>query len=229
VTIGLLQCDHVPRDLVDAAGGDYDDLFRRRFPKLDLRIYDASSGELPADVDECDGYLTSGSRHSVYDDIEWIHALAATVRTIRVSRIPFVGICFGHQMIAHALGGIVRRSPRGWGVGIHEMHVSHPQVWMQPPLESPRIYLSCQDQIEQLPAGTQTLATGTVVEISMIMLYDMLGIAGHPEFTRDYAEALYELRRVRIGDSAAGAAFASLDDGDDADLVAEWITNFLIR
>ena len=225
--IGLLQCDHVPAGLAAAGGGDYPQRFQARFPDLELRTYDLTRHEFPARVDECAGYLTTGSHYSVYDDIDWIKRLAEFTHRVRLARLPLVGICFGHQMLAHALGGRVERAERGWGVGIHQMSVIAPQPWMQPVHPAPGLFMSCQDQIVALPEGSRILATGDTVTVSMQLLDGhMLGVGGHPEFSADYARAIYELRRTRVGDERIEAALATMDSPDDGPLVARWITQF---
>ena len=80
-------------------------------------------GELPATLDACDAYLCTGSRASVYDEAGWIHALKDFVRQAYAAGKPFVGICFGHQMLAEALGGKTSKAPQGWGAGIHTVEV----------------------------------------------------------------------------------------------------------
>lgn len=226
--VGLLQCDHVPAPLLAAAGGDYDVMFQQRFQRLELRVYDCVNGEFPSQPHECDGYLVTGSRHSVYDDLAWIAHLASLVREIHAAGIPYAGVCFGHQMLAHALGGRVARSERGWGAGIHPMVVQEQLAWMDPFHSSPRSFMSCQDQIVRMPPAGHTLATGPTVAVSMMSVgSSMVGVAGHPEFTEKYAEAVYGLRRHQLGEDTHTAALGSLTEPDDGPLLADWLTNFL--
>src|SRR5262245_43448587 len=105
--IGLPVCDHVRAEFLGISG-DYEDMFRRRFaehPYVDIVAYDAIAGELPSSPDDADAWLTTGSRHSVNDDEKWIRDLEAFVLRVHDTGVPFVGICFGHQLIAKALGG----------------------------------------------------------------------------------------------------------------------------
>ena len=80
-------------------------------------------GERPASALDFDGWLITGSRHGVYDDLFWMPPLQDFIRELADQQIPLVGICFGHQIIAEALGGRVVKSDRGWGVRLHRYHV----------------------------------------------------------------------------------------------------------
>src|SRR5688572_13154507 len=106
--IGLLQCDHV-RDEYRHIGGDYDEMFQRWLP-AECRIYRVVDGEAPRNIGECAAYVSTGSHASVYDDEPWISRFAELVRAIHAAGAPMLGVCFGHQMIAHALGGRVAKS-----------------------------------------------------------------------------------------------------------------------
>ena len=119
--VGLLECDHVDERFRDATDGDYLELFGRLFgahvPDLELRPFDVVGGELPDGPEVCDGWVCTGSRHSAYDDLPWIADLQAFIREVAAAGRPFVGICFGHQVLAQALGGRVERAS-GWGAGV---------------------------------------------------------------------------------------------------------------
>ena len=111
--IGLLECDHVAERYLPIAG-DYGDMFGRWWrdadPDAEVVRYDAHRGVLPERPDECDAWLCTGSSASVYDDEPWIDGLADFVRAVHVARVPLVGVCFGHQLLAHALGGRTERA-----------------------------------------------------------------------------------------------------------------------
>jgi GMP synthase-like glutamine amidotransferase len=223
--IGLLQCDHVD-DRFRSVSGDYDAMFREWLPG-EWRVYDMAALECPASIDECDAYVTTGSRASVYDDQPWIHAFADLVRRIDSAKVPFLGMCFGHQMMAQALGGRVARSSKGWAVGVHEFRVNIRESWMDPPLESFRVLMSCQDQVQALPPESIVLASNTHCPVGLFRVRNMLGLQGHPEFSPAYAEALLKHRAAIIGSERVDAALATLARPVNRSELSCWASRFL--
>ena len=231
MNIGLLGCDDVPERFRHIAGG-YRDMFEKllapHIPDLRLTWFDAVKGELPAGTDACDAYVCTGSRSSVYEDRDWIVQLKDYVRRLHEARKPFVGICFGHQLLAESLGGEVKPAPQGWGVGILEMHITHPEPWMQPVRSNCKLEYIHADQVQELPPDSVVLAAAPHCPVAMFRVGDtMLGIEGHPEFPAPYVEALVSSRKERIGTERAQAALASLTEKADDQVVARWIANFL--
>ena len=103
--------------------GDYDALFRDLLAGhgFDFVTFAVLDGEFPASVEDADAWLITGSRHGVYEDHDWIPPLEALIRKIDARRLPLVGVCFGHQIIAQALGGKVEKFKGGWSVGAHRI------------------------------------------------------------------------------------------------------------
>jgi len=229
--IGLLECDHV-LDRFRHIGGDYRDmftaLFARHAPSLSLQPFDVCNGEFPRAVDECAGYLCTGSRYSVYDDVDWIHRLKDFVRQLRDADQPFVGICFGHQILAEALGGQVAKAAQGWGVGAHNIELVRQEAWMQPPQPSCRLQYMHQDQVQRLPADSSVLGQSAHCPVAMFRVgTTMLGVQAHPEFPAAYSDALLLDRIERIGADRVQAARASLAQATDEGMMTQWIAAFL--
>jgi GMP synthase-like glutamine amidotransferase len=225
--IGLLECDHVMPELRQF-GGDYRDMFPALLPTLEFVPYDVCMGQFPAGVDDCEAWLCTGSRYSVYDGEGWIQELKDFVRELHRSEKKFVGICFGHQLLGEALGGRVRKSERGWCVGVHTFSALQVEDWMAPPLDSLNLLMSCQDQVVVLPEGATLLASAPDCEVGMFRVGShMLGIQAHPEFPLAYARALMEMRLSRIGEETVQRSRATFGLPVHAPAVAEWMLQFL--
>jgi GMP synthase-like glutamine amidotransferase len=231
VNIGLLECDHVAGRFPHIPGGyreAFGALLEPHMPKLRFTYFDACHGEVPAILAACDAYVCTGSQFSVYEPLDWIAPLQDFVLRLHQAKKPFVGICFGHQVLAQALGGEVRKADWGWGVGVHPMSFTRQEPWMQPPLETCRLQYMHQDQVAVPPPGSVVLARSEHCQIAMFRAGEsMLGIEGHPEFSAAYSEALIRLRTERIGKQRAQQALASLRQPTDGVAVGKWIANFL--
>ncbi|MEM7362527.1 MAG: HAD-IA family hydrolase [Pseudomonadota bacterium] len=236
--LGILQVDHV-RDPLREEHGDYDVMFMGLFAgqRLDLRIYNALEGELPDSMQECDGYLITGSRFSTYDQEPWIERLKLWVVHAHQARCKLIGICFGHQLIADALGGQVGPATSGWRVGVHEnQFVGAPAQQRVVALQdvtgsSPapfNLLFSHQDQVLEMPPGATLLATGDDCPCAMYTVGDhILCLQGHPEMNSRYVSDLLQMRRPVIGDALADRGLTSLDMPTHQRRVAEWIVSFL--
>jgi GMP synthase-like glutamine amidotransferase len=225
--IGLLECDEVTGRFAAVAGG-YREMFAALLPEARFAYYRAHEGELPAAADQCEAWVCTGSRYSVYDGLDWVFRLSGFIREVRTAQKPFVGICFGHQALAHALGGEVAKAPQGWGVGVLPLRILSNEAWMRPPRTEVRIQHMHQDQVQRLPDGAVVLGRSEHCEVGMFRVGEtMLGIEGHPEFPPAFAEALIRARRQSIGAEKSEAALATLRQPSDGPLVGRWIARFL--
>lgn len=229
--VGLLACDEVAERFQHVAG-TYTDMFTQllapHIPGMELVRYEAREGRLPSAPDACDAWITTGSRASVYDDEPWIRATAGFIREVADAGRPFVGICFGHQLLAQALGGEVKRAPGGWGAGVLPMEVLSTEPWMQPPRDVVRMQYMHADQVTRAPAGAEVTGAAPHCPVAMFRAGErLLGIEGHPEFPAAYARALIEDRRARIGEGAARDALARVDAPMDTPVLGAWIARFM--
>lgn len=224
--IALLECDHVAPDLQHIAG-DYGDMFVTRIaaadPDLEVVRVDAVGGEPLPTVGDHDGYVITGSRHSITDALPWLDGVRDLLVDAHAAEAPVVGICFGHQLIAQVFGGRVERAAAGWGVGVHEATLVEPRTWMDPPAERFRLLVSHQDQVTDLPPGATLLATSDHAPVAAFELGSLVGFQGHPEFVADYAAALLDRRVELIGAEVVDRARRSLGTATDHDTVTRWM------
>ena len=228
--IGILQCDEVLAEL-KPEHGDYPQMFERLLrevaPAWQIVTYRAVDGELPDCVNACDGYMTTGSRYGVNDGHPWIGELESFVAQLARAGSQFVGICFGHQLLARVLGGDVARSGLGWGVGVTSNQVSVRKAWMEPFQPRMDLVASHQDQVTVLPQGAEVLAGSAFCQYYMVQ-YDshLMTIQGHPEYSKAYSKALMERRKDRIPAERIREGNASLSAPIDDHLCMQWIVNF---
>jgi len=229
--LGILKTDTVLPEWVPEYG-EYPDMFitllGRLDPSLEFVVYDVEHGEYPADIDEVDGYLITGSKSSVYDDKPWIHRLMAFVRELHARRKKLVGICFGHQLGAQALGGKTVKSPKGWGVGCQTHHFYRRPPWHDGGDADLHILVSHQDQVVENAPGAEVLAGSEFCENAVVQVGDdILTFQGHPEFVPGYAREIMELREEGIGEEVYRKGMASLSQPAEGERVGRWILNFL--
>jgi GMP synthase-like glutamine amidotransferase len=195
---------------------------------LEYAVYDVESGQYPADIDEVDAYLITGSKAGVYDDKPWIADLMAFVRELHRRRKKLVGICFGHQLVAHALGGKTEKSSKGWGVGLHMHHFTIAPSWHDQEHRDLAILVSHQDQVVVVAEDAQVLAGSEFCANAVCQIGEhILTFQGHPEFLPDYARAIMVLKRDDIGEKAYATGMASLRGAHEGQRVGRWLMNFL--
>jgi GMP synthase (glutamine-hydrolysing) len=229
-TVGLLLCDHLDDDVAEQVG-DYTELFPAIFEPagVDLVVYEVTRGELPDRLDAHDGWIVSGSRRSTYEDEDWIRRLEDLVRRIVGEQQPLVGICFGHQMVAQALGGTVARADVGWGVGRKAFDVVAAPEWMAP-VERFDILMSHRDQVTRLPEGAEVVATADYCPVGAYRIGDhVFCVQGHPEFVPELSRILMGKRREVIGDEVVDAALETLHEPPDSEHVVAWMAEFFRR
>ncbi len=231
--IGILETGRPPAGLEQH--GSYGRMFERLLgPDFDYVVYPVIDDVLPASVDEADGWLVTGSRFGVYDPEPWIRRLEAFLRAVVAARVPLVGICFGHQVLASALGARVEKAEAGWGVGPHDYAIVERPAWLTGTGDRFTLNAMHQDQVLSLPPGATLLARSDFCPYAALAYDDhAISLQAHPEFDNAYERALIRLRRGTIipEERAAPALAATGETGvaRDAPRVAAWIRDFLAR
>ncbi|MEN8199353.1 MAG: GMP synthase [Thermodesulfobacteriota bacterium] len=227
----ILQCDNVlPK--FQSRFGDYPEMVEGIFDGIDLPLsfasYDCCQGQFPADIDEYDFYITTGSKASVYEDLAWVRQLIQFIQRLDKHHKKLIGICFGHQLMAMARGGKVEKSDRGWGVGIAANRVVVRPAWMAEQIDGINILVSHQDQITDLPADTLVIAESDFCPYFIVQWGEhFLSIQGHPEWSSDYSRTLINDRRNIIPADRINAGLDSLTIEPDNALFGQWIMAFV--
>lgn len=220
--IGILQTGHVLEQLV-ARHGEYPAMFEQLLGGrgFEFETFAVVDGNFPSAAGQMDGWLITGSRHGAYEAHAWIPPLEELIRDAFDEKIPMVGICFGHQIMAQALGGKVEKFKGGWGVGLCRyqctdgseigLHAMHRDQVVSPPPDARTILRSDFCRYAGFAYGKHAIS-----------------IQPHPEFSSAYTADLILARRggvLPVGQ--ADAALASLDREPDSELIAEKLSDFL--
>jgi len=187
--IGILVCGHAI-DEVAQNHGDYGDWFVTLLAGhgFSFEIYNVVDMEFPAGIGDADGWLLTGSRHGAYEDHRFIPPLEDFVREAYAASVPMAGICFGHQLIAQALGGKVEKYKDGWAVGRQEYTFDG--------LGDVALNAWHQDQVKELPEGARVIAGNDFCKYAGLVYGDRVyTIQPHPEFSNPVMAEYIKLRR----------------------------------
>ena len=192
--INILLCDTFPGRLPDFIP-NYESLFFDLFKSIGVeatyRIYQTWQGELPSTVNPDELYLVPGSLDSAYDDKPWIVSLLHWIEKAYCRGAKMMGVCFGHQVIARALGGEVRKYDGGFGAGVRQSRVIDDEMKRFFPDERMRLLYSHHDQVMALPDGATRCATSDFcLNESYRIGRQVVTFQGHPEFTVAYSRHL---------------------------------------
>lgn len=200
--IGILKMGALPPAMA-AEHGEYDEIFERRLraadPNIETLRVDIVGGEPLPGPDVADGWLVTGSRHGVYEDHPWIEPAKAFLRAAIARKVPVVGVCFGHQLLAEALGGHAEKSDRGWMLGVKRYESLRVPGWMKELSGSWSSIAVHQDQVVTLPEGATVLARSDTAPYAALAYGDpetpyAISVQPHPEYDDRMLRDLIELR-----------------------------------
>ncbi|NLQ17117.1 glutamine amidotransferase [Marinomonas sp. M1K-6] len=230
--IGILAAGITP-DALRSQYPTYAQMFAQQIsalaPSLSFEIFDVRLDQFPSDADDCDGWLITGSKSDAYGDEPWITRLCELIREVDGKGQVLVGICFGHQIIARALGGRVAKFDGGWGVGVHNYQVADN---MATPLGLKNLAFCAfhQDQVVEKPAKMTSFLSNDFCQHAGLIYKDrILTFQGHPEFSKAYEMALIDLYDgvTLTPEEAQKARHSVQQENIDSQQLMAWIGAFL--
>lgn len=217
--IGILQTGHSPEEL--SHEGNYDAMFAKMLAGhgFSFETYPVVDGVFPDGPEVCDGWLITGSKHGAYEDHEWIAPLEELIRAINAQKRPLVGICFGHQIIAQALGGKVVKFHGGWSVGATEYNRDG---------ETISVNAWHQDQVVQRPEGARVTGSSAFCENAFLAYGDHIWTSQpHPEFANSFVDGLIRTRgKGVVPEPILKAAAERIETPLNSDKIATEIAEF---
>ena len=233
--IGILMCG-TPHISIVNSYGDCGKIFHTFLNSIGLKIqvkcFDCTASQFPTqeDYQELDGFIITGSKYSSYDDkvnnIEWISQLKSKVREMDQRKIKLVGICFGHQVIAEALGGKVTKNLLGWEVSVSQIHTNElgKQLLKHEALFIQEMHKDIVSSIEG--TGLQEIAYNNYGTQGMIKENHIFTLQGHPEYNSTIIDTLLVLRKKIIPDNIYQRGRNNVNLFTDTRLLARVVIDF---
>ena len=197
-------------------------------PDWTFEVVPVKDGVLPSGPQAFDGYVVTGSPASVNDDsLPWVGQLLAFIRDVHAARQPLIGLCFGHQAVARALGGQVARNAAGWGLGTATTHWPQARPWMQPFHAITTLMAAHNEQVTCMPEGAECLGGSDFCPIGSMQIGQHIWTTQyHPEMPLVFMQALLSYLADKLDNDTLARAHASLNNAADVPLFGQWMVQF---
>jgi len=168
---------------------------------------------------DADGFVMTGSSSSVTERAPWMLRAEELLRQIAAARRPFLGICFGHQMVAQALGGEVRKNPFGREIGTVRVARTGDSPLFAGLPRAFDVHETHVDAVTRLPPGAEVLATTARDPAAAFRVGDgvhgVYGVQFHPEMDADILRGYVTARAEIIAEEGGDpdAILAAIHDG----------------
>jgi len=187
VKIGILQAGLCPEELLEEYG-EYDAVFARFLDGFGFEFegFRVVENIFPPSIHSADGWLITGSKHAAYEDHDWIAPLEQFIRHAYSQNIPIIGVCFGHQVLAQALGGKVEKFSGGRSVGRQHYQLDGVEGGIN-------LMAWHQDQVIEPPQDAKVIGSSSFCKYAALAYGNKaLSIQAHPEFDAGFIAGLFD-------------------------------------
>ena len=215
---------HFPHD-----GDKVVQLLQTLRPEWQLTVVPVMEGIFPSGVKDFDAYIITGSPASVNDEsLPWVGQLLTFIRAVDAARQPLIGLCFGHQAVARALGGQVARHAAGWGLGTAATNWQSICPWMQPAQSTTTLMAAHNEQVTRMPDGAECLGGSDLCPIGSMQIGQHIWTTQyHPEMPLVFMLALLGYLADKLDTHTMARAHASLQQAADVPLFGQWMAQFI--
>ena len=215
---------HFPHD-----GDKVVQLLQTLRPEWQLTVVPVMEGIFPSGAKDFDAYIITGSPASVNDEsLPWVGQLLTFIRAVDAARQPLIGLCFGHQAVARALGGQVARNAAGWGLGTAPTHWQAKRPWMQPAQSTTSLMAAHNEQVTRMPEGAECLGGSDFCPIGSMQIGQHIWTTQyHPEMPKVFMQALLGYLADKLDSHTMARAHASLQHAADVPLFGLWMAQFI--
>lgn len=229
--IAILECDPCSSEVWQEYG-KFHQLFEQSLGEINKNLkfqnFEVFNHQFPNNINDFDGFIISGSQYGAYEKRDWILELETFIQKLFVAKKKTAGICFGHQIMAKALGGTVEKSNKSWGVGIMKHQIIDPEKWMGVD-KGEQIYsiVSHQDQVIELPKNARVNAGNDFCPYYWLSYENhFTSLQGHPEFSKEISRTLMK-KKEGLTQEQIKNGLESLNQQVDSKKINQWLINFL--
>jgi GMP synthase-like glutamine amidotransferase len=205
-------------------------MFRNLFDSVhsdtEYEIFDVREEIYPRTLNNDDIYLIPGSNAGAYDDTLWVQTLIKFIRKMYMENVKIAGVCFGHQIIAQALGGKTEKAVQGWGAGVRTSNIIDSKAIAYFPDKTMNLHYNHHDQVTELPPQAVCFAQSDFCPYEGFYINNrIITFQGHPEYTADYSRYLLLNHSDDEPEDVKLKALDSLSLKVDSLSAAKWILN----
>lgn len=202
--------------------GDFEAWFQRHLVAPSIQVVAVHDGDALPDVAGVERVLITGSPHMVTARAAWSERTAEWMQHAHQDGVPMLGVCYGHQLLAHALGGEVAWNPNGRQIGYTQVRLTlaaQADALLGTAPQALGAFTTHQQSVTRLPPGAVLLAsTAKDPHHAFRLGASTWGVQFHPEFDPQIMSAYLDARRIQLEAEAidVAALHAAIQPAPDA-------------